>query len=72
MSVVNDDGVESAAREVLELGEALPEGVTMLVGGRAAEAGRAQLEPAGAWVITDLDELRRVFRMGVPAASAGA
>ena len=72
LSVVNDDVVESAAHEMCELGEALPEGVTMLAGGRAAEAGRAQLELAGARVITDLDELRRVLRTGVPAASVGA
>jgi MerR family transcriptional regulator, light-induced transcriptional regulator len=64
LSVVNDDMVESTVREMCELGEALPEGVTLLVGGRAAEAGRAQLELAGALVITDLDELRAMLRTG--------
>ncbi|HSK17989.1 MAG TPA: MerR family transcriptional regulator [Longimicrobiales bacterium] len=72
LSVVNDGVVESAAREMLELGEALPEGVTMLVGGRGAEAGRAPLELAGARVITDLDELRSMLSAGGRIAGVSA
>ena len=72
LSVVNDEMVDSAARDMRELGETLPEGVMLLAGGRAAAAGRAQLELAGARVITDLDELRGLLRTDSRIAKVGA
>lgn len=71
LSVVNDDVLASAANDMSELSETLPAGIALLAGGRAAEAGRAQLERSGARVITDLDELRGMLRTGGRRAGVG-
>lgn len=57
LSVVNDELIDRAAREIGELSEALPAGTRLLVGGRAAAAGEQRMTQAGARVITDLGTL---------------
>jgi MerR family transcriptional regulator, light-induced transcriptional regulator len=71
LSVVTEDEGGRAVEEVARIRAALPATVGVVVGGAGAAARRTDLEEAGAQVIADAGELRKLLRSRQPALGRG-